>query len=85
MKVTKHPFGFNYKDTFEKLEIVKQSPGCVTFKGSKNGKLFLIIDCGTLADLLDENEKLRNELIEIYEFYNETELLEFINNRGINV
>ena len=85
MKETKHRFGFEYKSRYEKLERLSTSEGCVVYKGFLDGKTFIVVDCGTLADFLKDEPIMLNELITIYEFDREMEADSFIKNRGKNV
>lgn len=85
MKVTKHRFGYVYKPHFDKLEMLSGSEGCVVYKGYKEGKIYVIDDCGTLADILEDEPEILNRLIKIYEFDSEEEFELFIKEGGNNV
>ena len=85
MKTTKHRFGYEYKSRYENLERISTSEGCVVYKGFLDGKSFVVVDCGTLADFLEDEPNMLNELITIYEFDSEMEADSFIKSRGKNV
>jgi len=83
MKTTKHPFGFKYRDIYTNLKYVYGFEGGVIFKVDQPDKNILIVDNGTLADFLDEDEC--NELIHILEFDSETELTDYVGRKCSNV
>lgn len=76
MKTTKHPFRYKYKNSFPNLKYIYGFEGGAIYKVDEPKKDILIVDCGTLADFLDEDEC--NELIHILEFDSETELNEYL-------
>lgn len=79
MKVTKHPFGFNYKDIYPDAKIIGAFEGGAIYKATKKRKYYLIIDEGTMADLLDDNDRdLLKELVQIIEFESENRLINYL-------
>jgi len=78
MQKQKFPYGYKYKETFEKIEIVKILEGTVICHAIKNDKNYLVIDSSTLKEFLDEKNDARliAGLIEIMEF----ESIEEMNN-----
>lgn len=75
MKVTKHPFGFNYKDIYPDAKMIGSFEGGALYKAIKKDKYYLIIDEGTIADFLaDDDRELLNELVKIIEFESESKL-----------
>jgi len=79
MKIYKHKFGFNYRELFPDSKMIGGFEGGVVYKASKEGKSYLIIDEGTLADFLDEDDQdVLDQLIKIIEFENEDELNNYL-------
>lgn len=83
MKTTKHPIGFRYNDIFCNLKYIYGFEGGAVYKVDEPKKNILIVDCGTLADFLDEEEC--NELIHILEFDSEAELNDYVGRKCSNV
>lgn len=82
MKTTKHPYSFGYKNIFPKIKYIYGFEGGAIYKVEEPEKNILIVDCGTLADFLDENEC--NELIHILEFDSGTELNDYVERKCTN-
>jgi len=79
MKISKHPIGFNYRNKFPDAELIGGFEGGAIYKALKDAKHYLIIDEGTLADFLDEDDRdLFNQLIKIIEFETEEELNQYL-------
>lgn len=79
MKTTKHPFRYNYKAEFPKIKEIGAFEGGVIYRALKDNKHYLIIDEGTLADFLDEDDKdLLDQLVKIIEFETEEELNKYL-------
>ncbi len=79
MKTTKHPFRYNYKAEFPNLKEIAAFEGGVIYAALKNNNHFLIIDEGTMAEFLDEDDKdLLDQLIKIIEFDSEEELNNYL-------
>lgn len=75
MKITKHPFGYKYAEQFPDAKMIGGFEGGAIYKATKDKKHYLIIDEGTLADFLDEDDKdLLDQLVKIIEFETEEEL-----------
>ena len=71
MKITRHPIGYNYKRAFPKLKLVLPLEGEAIFKAKKKGKYYLIVDSGSMAGILDEDEVI--DLVSVNEFDSEEE------------
>jgi hypothetical protein len=79
MKITKHPFGFNYKDIYPEAKMIGGFEGGAIHKATKKGKYYLIIDEGTMADFLDDDDRdLLDELVQIIEFESESKLNNYL-------
>lgn len=82
MKIYKHKFGFNYRELFPDSKMIGGFEGGAIYKAIKDNKHFLIIDEGTLADFLDEDDQdILDQLIKIIEFENEDELNHYLGDR----
>ncbi len=82
MKAQQHPFGFNYKEIYPDARLIKVFEGGRTYKATKGGKYYLIIDEGPLADFLDEDDKdILDQLIKVIEFETEEELNQYLRER----
>ncbi|MBK9097490.1 MAG: hypothetical protein IPM14_05050 [bacterium] len=82
MKIYKHKFGFNYRKLFPDSKMIGGFEGGAIYKASKDGKFYLIIDEGTLADFLDEDDQdILDQLVKIIEFENEDELNNYLGER----
>lgn len=79
MIIYKHKFGFNYRELFSDSKMIGGFEGGAVYKASKEGKSYLIIDEGTLADFLDEDDQdILDQLVKIIEFENEDELNKYL-------
>ncbi|GIK21758.1 MAG: hypothetical protein BroJett005_11720 [Ignavibacteriota bacterium] len=79
MKIYKHKFGFNYRELFPDSKMIGGFEGGAIYKASKDGKFYLIIDEGTLAEFLDEDDQdILDQLVKIIEFENEVELNNYL-------
>jgi len=82
MIITKHPFGYKYRELFTEPNMIGGFEGGAIYKAIKDNKHFLIIDEGTLADFLDEDDQdVLDQLIKIIEFENEDELNNYLGER----
>ncbi len=82
MKIYKHKFGFNFRELFPDSKIIGGFEGGAIYKAIKDNKYFLIIDEGTLADFLDDDDKdLLDQLVKIIEFETEEELNHYLSNK----
>ncbi|MFZ1517691.1 MAG: hypothetical protein WAU11_02895 [Ignavibacteriaceae bacterium] len=82
MKIYKHKFGFNYRELFPDSKMIGGFEGGAIYKAIKESKFYLIIDEGTLADFLDEDDQdVLDQLIKIIEFENEDELNNYLGER----
>jgi len=82
MKISKHPFRYNYRELYPDAKMIGEFEGGAIYKAEKNDKYYLIIDEGTMADFLDEDDKdLLNQLVKIIEFETEEELNNYLGER----
>lgn len=82
MNISKHPFRFNYKKKFSNAQKIGAFEGGTIYKATKDNKYYLIIDEGTMADFLDENDQdLLDQLTNIIEFDTEEELNHYLGER----
>lgn len=82
MRVTKHPFQYNFRDKFPDAKMIGGFEGGAIYKATKNGKHYLIVDEGTLADILDEDDQdLLDQLVKVIEFDTEEELNHYLGER----
>lgn len=86
MKISRHPFQFNFRVQFPDAKMIGGFEGGAIYRSVKNNKHYLIIDEGTLADFLDEDDRdLLNQLIKIVEFENEDELNHYLGDRYASI
>jgi len=80
MEITKYPFGYKFKNQFEKVEIIKFYSGVGIFHGIKEKKNYLIIDSRTLVDFLDpiKDKKTIDEIITVVKFDSIDEMNKYI-------
>jgi hypothetical protein len=84
MKTSKHPFGFNYKELYPNAKMIGGFEGGAIYKAVKDEKHYLIIDEGTLADFLDEDDKdLLDQLVKVIEFETEEELNKYLTEKNV--
>lgn len=82
MKIYNHKFGFKYRELFPDSKIIGGFEGGAIYNAVKGNKHYLIIDEGTLADFLDEDDRdLLDQLVKIIEFENEDELNNYLGER----
>lgn len=83
MNITKYPFRYNFKAEFPNLKEIASFEGGAIYQAKKEDKHYLIIDEGTLADMLDEDDKdLLDQLVKIIEFETEEELNNYLEERS---
>jgi len=86
MQITKHPFGYNYRELFPNVKMIGGFEGGAIYKAFKDEKHYLIIDEGTLADFLDEDDQdLLDQLVKVIEFETEEELNNYLEERNGNL
>lgn len=79
MKTSKHPFRYNYKEHFTNINCIGGFEGGAIYKAYKNNKHYLIIDEGTLADFLnDDDQDIMDQLVKVIEFETEEELNQYL-------
>jgi len=75
MVATKHSVEYNYRELFPNVKMIGGFEGGAIYQAIKTDKHYLIIDEGTLADMLDEDDKdLLDQLVKVIEFETEEEL-----------
>jgi len=83
MNTTTHPFGYKYREQFPDAKMIGGFEGGAIFQAIKDNKHYIIIDEGTLADFLDEDDKdLLDQLVKIIEFETEEELNKYLEERS---
>lgn len=83
MIIYKHSLGYEYKAVFPNAKMIGGFEGGAIYKAFKDEKHYLIIDEGTLADFLDEDDQdLLNQLVKIIEFETEEELNKYLEERS---
>ncbi len=83
MKISKHPFRFNYKEIYPDLKAIGGFEGGAIYKATKDNKYYLIVDESTMADMLDEDDQdLLDQSVKIIEFENEDELNNYLEERS---
>lgn len=79
MKKSFFPFNFNYKEIYSEIRIIKGFEGGAIYTATKDSKYYLIVDEGTLADFLnDDDGDLLNQLVKIIEFETEEGLNNYL-------
>jgi hypothetical protein len=74
MKVERFPCGYDVLNRFPNARRFKGWEGGCAYKAEHEGKAYLILDEGTMADFLDEDDQdLVQQLISVIEFNNEAE------------
>jgi hypothetical protein len=85
MIITKHTFVYKYKEVFPDAIMIGGFEGGAIFQAIKDYKHYLIIDEGTLADFLDDDDKdLLDQLIKIIEFDSIEELESYLKSEKVN-
>ena len=80
MKASKRPFRSDRNAEFPDARCIGGFEGGAIYQSAKAGKHYLIIDEGTLADFLsDEDQDLLDHLVTVFEFDTEHELNEYLN------
>ena len=82
MKKKRFPFNYNVHKRFPNARLFRGWMGGCALKAEKNNKYYLVIDNGTLADFLDEEDPQELEtlkkLVTIIEFNDEGEREDYI-------
>jgi len=79
MNITKHPFGYNYRELFPSVKMIGGFEGGAIYQTVRENKHYLIIDESTMADMLDEDDQdLLDQLVKVIEFETEKELNNYI-------
>jgi hypothetical protein len=79
MKVVKFPFSYYFKEIYPNAKRIGDFEGGAIYKAIKNGKYYLIVDEGTMADFIDEDDKeLLDQLVKVIEFDTEEELNQYL-------
>jgi len=82
MKITKYPIQFDFRGKFPDVQMIGGFEGGAIYKTIKDNKYYLIIDEGTMADFLDEDDQdLLDQLVQIIEFETEEELNHYLKER----
>jgi len=79
MKTTKHPFQYPFLQYYPNAEEFLGFEGGMIYKSVKEDEYIAIIDSGTMAGLLDEDDlDLLDQLVTVIEFDSEEELNTFL-------
>ena len=82
MKIAKYPIQFNFKEHFQDAKMIGGFEGGAIYKALKDNKHYLIIDEGTMADFIDEDDQdLLDQLVKVIEFETEEELYHYLGER----
>lgn len=78
MRERKIPFKEKWHKEFPDAEIFRGWEGGGAYRGVKNGIYYIIIDEGTMADFLDEDECNYDDLTTLIEFENKDEYEKYV-------
>ena len=82
MKKKRFLFSYDFYKRFPNARLFRGWMGGCALKAEKNNKFYLVIDNGTLADFLDEqdaqDQEILKELVTIIEFNGEEEREDYI-------
>ena len=82
MKPNKYPIKFHFKEIYPEAKMIGGFEGGAIYKAVKDNKYYLIIDEGTMADFLDEDDRdLLDQLVKVIEFETEEELNQYLGER----
>ena len=82
MKTVKFPLGYYFKEIYPEAKMIGGFEGGAIYKAIKDNKCYLIIDEGTMADFLDEDDRdLLDQLVKVIEFETEEELNQYLGER----
>ena len=82
MKVVKFPFSYYFKEIYPNAKRIGGFEGGAIYSAVKDNKYYLIIDEGTMADFLDEDDQdLLDQLVQVIEFETEEELNTYLGER----
>jgi hypothetical protein len=77
MRVERHPYKFDIYGQFPNAREFRGWEGGCAFRAERDGRPFLIIDEGTMADFLDENDPTDGDtlncLVSVIEFEDDAE------------
>lgn len=92
MRVEKHSYRFDTRDHFPNARVFRGWEGGCAYQAERDGKPFIIIDEGTLAAFLDENDptdrEVMSRLVSVIEFMDEAERQAYkacVTNVGIDI
>lgn len=79
METTKHPICYPFLKYYPNAEEVFGFEGGVLYKSVKENEYVVIVDNGTIADFLDEDDQdLLEQLVTVIKFNSEEELNTFL-------
>jgi hypothetical protein len=85
MRVVKHPYNFPIRANFPNARAFRAWEGGGAYRAERDGKVFVIIDEGTLADCFDETDPAQQEilsrLVSVIDFEDESERQSYITQR----
>lgn len=65
MKTARHPLGYKVLDAFPNARLRQGFEGGAVYLAERDGKPYIIVDEGTMADFLDEEDE---QLVQVIEF-----------------
>jgi hypothetical protein len=75
LETTKHPISYPFLKYYPDAEEVFGFEGGMIYKSVKENEYVIIVDNGTMADFLDEDDQdLIEQLVKVIKFYSEQEL-----------
>jgi hypothetical protein len=79
LETTKHPIGYPFLKYYPSAEEVFGFEGGMIYKSVNENEYVIIVDNGTLADFLDEDDQdLLDQLVTVIQFDSEEELNNFL-------
>lgn len=79
LETTKHPIGYPFLKYYPNAEEVFGFEGGMIYKSVKENEYVIIVDNGTIADFLDEDDQdLLEQLVTVIKFNSEAELKKYL-------
>lgn len=78
MRIERHPAGYNYRDRLKSLTLLRIFEGGAVYGGEEAGKLYVVVDEGTMADFLDDDDGL----VQLIEFDSQAERDDYLRERA---
>lgn len=79
MKISKHPFRYNFSEQFPDKREIGGFEGGVIYQATKDNRHYLVIDEGTMSEFLDDDDRdVMDQLVKVIEFETEEELKQYL-------